>query len=83
MALNHNCNVSVGYPKKVDESSKNPTGPGYYNSNIVVNGDGETVANYRKAFLYHADEIWALEGKEGFYSHEIPGLGKTSIGICK
>ncbi|TQS32210.1 hypothetical protein Golomagni_07482, partial [Golovinomyces magnicellulatus] len=82
MALKYNCNVSVGYPEKVDVSGKWPTGPEYYNSNIIVNGDGETVANYRKAFLYHTDETWALEGDEGFYSGFVPDLGHISIGMC-
>ncbi|KZL86726.1 n-terminal amidase [Colletotrichum incanum] len=81
-ALKYNCNVVVGYPEKVDVSNNWPTGPEYYNSAIVVNGDGETIANYRKSFLYYTDETWALEGNKGFYEGWIPGLGNTSIGIC-
>ncbi|KAJ4321664.1 hypothetical protein N0V84_005218 [Fusarium piperis] len=81
IALKYNCTVTVGYPEKVDVSPKWPTGPEYYNSLIVVNGEGETIANYRKSFLYYTDETWALEGK-GFYDGFIPGLGRTSIGIC-
>ncbi|KAK1655530.1 carbon-nitrogen hydrolase [Colletotrichum phormii] len=81
-ALKYNCNVVVGYPEKVDVSNQWPTGPEYYNSAIVVNGDGETIANYRKSFLYYTDETWALEGNRGFYEGWIPGLGNTSIGIC-
>jgi protein N-terminal amidase len=75
--------VTVGYPEKVDVSPMWPTGPEYYNSTIVVNGDGETVANYRKSFLYYTDETWALEGNRGFFDGHLPGLGNTSIGICK
>ncbi len=75
--------MTVGYPEKVDVSPKWPTGPEYYNSAIVVNGDGETIANYRKSFLYYTDETWALEGNRGFYDGFLPGLGNTSIGICK
>ncbi|SPJ83630.1 related to amino-terminal amidase [Fusarium torulosum] len=82
IALKYNCVVTVGYPEKVDVSPKWPTGPEYYNSVIVVNGDGETIANYRKSFLYQTDETWALEGNRGFYDGFIPGLGNTSIGIC-
>ncbi|KAL7822789.1 hypothetical protein V8C26DRAFT_387455 [Trichoderma gracile] len=82
MALKYNCTVLVGYPEKVDVSPNWPTGPEYYNSAIVVNGDGETIANYRKCFLYYTDESWALEGNRGFYDGYIPGLGNTSIGIC-
>ncbi|KAL2873927.1 hypothetical protein SGCOL_010898 [Colletotrichum sp. CLE4] len=81
-ALKYNCNVVVGYPEKVDVSNQWPTGPEYYNSAIVVNEDGETIANYRKSFLYYTDETWALEGNQGFYEGFIPGLGHASIGIC-
>ncbi|KAF4585758.1 carbon-nitrogen family protein [Ophiocordyceps camponoti-floridani] len=81
-ALRYGCFVAAGYPEKVDVSPKWPTGPEYYNSAIVVNADGETVANYRKSFLYYTDETWALEGDGGFYDGFIPGLGNTSIGIC-
>ncbi|KAH8884884.1 carbon-nitrogen hydrolase, partial [Thozetella sp. PMI_491] len=80
-ALKYNCTVSVGYPEMVNLSKKWPTGPEYYNSVIVVNGDGETVANYRKTFLYPTDETWALEG-EGFFHEKIPELGSTVMGIC-
>lgn len=73
----------VGYPERVDVTPKWPTGPEYYNSTIVVNGDGETVANYRKSFLYVIDETWALEGRDGFFVEEIPELGTIAMGICK
>ncbi|KAH6892211.1 carbon-nitrogen hydrolase, partial [Thelonectria olida] len=85
MALKYNCVVAVGYPEKVEwssSSSQRPIGPEYYNSAIVVNGDGETVANYRKSFLYYTDETWAMEGGR-FYQGSIPTLGNVSIGICK
>lgn len=81
-ALKHNCVVTVGYPEKVDVKPKWPTSPEYYNSVIVVNGEGETIANYRKSFLYTVDETWALEGQDGFFEGYIPGLGHTSMGIC-
>ncbi|KAL7919352.1 carbon-nitrogen hydrolase [Trichoderma austrokoningii] len=81
MALKYNCAVVAGYPEMVDVSPDSPTGPEYYSSAIVVNGDGETIANYRKAFLYDTDESWALEGDHGFYDGYIPGLGNTAIGF--
>lgn len=59
-----------------------PTSPEYYNSAIVVDQDGQTIANYRKSFLYRTDETWALEGRNGFFQGEIPGLGQTAMGIC-
>ncbi|ROW06010.1 hypothetical protein VMCG_04656 [Cytospora schulzeri] len=82
-ALKYNTNVVVGYPERVDVSSIWPTGPEYYNSAIMVNGDGETVANYRKSFLYSVDESWALEGQHGFFEGHVRGLGQTAMGICK
>ncbi|KAJ4388951.1 hypothetical protein N0V93_006413 [Gnomoniopsis smithogilvyi] len=81
-ALKYNTNVVVGYPERVDVTPKWPTGPEYYNSTIVVNGDGETVANYRKSFLYVIDETWALEGKDGFFVEDVPDLGTIAMGIC-
>ncbi|OHW91727.1 N-terminal amidase, partial [Colletotrichum incanum] len=80
-ALKYNCNLVVGYPEKVDVTEDWPASPEYYNAALVVNEDGETIANYRKSFLYYTDETWALEGEEGFYKGRIPGLGRTSIGI--
>ncbi|KAK2698786.1 hypothetical protein QWA68_002686 [Fusarium oxysporum] len=82
VALKYNCVVTVGYPEKVDLSAHWPANPEYYNSTIVVNSEGETIANYRKSFLYYTDESWALEGDEGFFEGYITGLGNTSIGIC-
>ncbi|KAI5461278.1 hypothetical protein BGZ63DRAFT_404151 [Mariannaea sp. PMI_226] len=85
MALKYGCTVAVGYPEKVEwssTSSQRSIGPEYYNSAIVVNEDGETIANYRKSFLYDTDETWAQEGDRGFYDGFIPGLGNVSIGIC-
>ncbi|KAI1658933.1 carbon-nitrogen hydrolase [Daldinia decipiens] len=84
VALKYNCVTIVGYPESCDVKAKWPTGPEYYNSAIVVNGEGETIGNYRKSFLYYTDETWALEGGEGFWQGTIPGLGNrnTSLGIC-
>lgn len=82
-ALKYNCMVTVGYPEKVDVNPKWPTSPEYYNSAITVNKDGETVANYRKSFLYYTDETWALEGPDGFFSGKMEGLGNVAMGICK
>ncbi|KAI6266166.1 hypothetical protein MCOR28_010141 [Pyricularia oryzae] len=81
-ALKYNCNVVVGYPEKVDVTPEWPASPEYYNSTLIVNGEGETIANYRKSFLYYVDEKWALEGRDGFYNDYIPGLGETAMGIC-
>lgn len=72
----------MGYPEKVDVSVKWPASPEYYNSALVVNGDGDTIANYRKSFLYYTDETWALEGKEGFFRGDIPRVGNVAMGIC-
>ncbi|KAI0805916.1 carbon-nitrogen hydrolase [Xylaria sp. FL0064] len=81
-ALKLDCVVTVGYPEKEDVKHKWPTSPEYYNSVLVVNPDGETIAHYRKSFLYYTDETWALEGPEGFYGGSIPQFGTTAMGIC-
>lgn len=73
----------MGYPEKVDVSARWPTSPEYYNSAIVVNRDGETVANYRKSFLWATDEKWALEGTDGFFYSDMQDLGQTAMGIGK
>ncbi|KAL5353529.1 hypothetical protein ACLOAV_001566 [Pseudogymnoascus australis] len=82
-ALKYDCVVTVGYPEKVDISPKWPASPEYYSSAITVNKEGETIANYRKSFLYYTDETWALEGPDGFYDGVIEGLGNFAMGICK
>ncbi|KFY66559.1 hypothetical protein V497_00857 [Pseudogymnoascus sp. VKM F-4516 (FW-969)] len=81
-ALKYDCVVTVGYPEKVDISPKWPASPEYYSSAITVNKEGETIANYRKSFLYYTDETWALEGPDGFYDGVIEGLGNVAMGIC-
>ncbi|KAG4433118.1 hypothetical protein IFR05_011413 [Cadophora sp. M221] len=81
-ALKYNCVVTAGYPEKVDLSPMWPASPEYYNSTITVNAEGETVANYRKSFLYSTNETWAIEGPDRFYDGEIDGLGTVAMGIC-
>ncbi|KAG6356976.1 hypothetical protein INS49_014852 [Diaporthe citri] len=81
-ALRYNTTVVVGYPEKVDVTLSWPTSPEYYNSAIIVDQDGHTIGNYRKSSLYRTDETWALEGRDGFFQGEIPGLGQTAMGIC-
>ncbi|KAL2068253.1 hypothetical protein VTL71DRAFT_16351 [Oculimacula yallundae] len=80
-ALKYDCAVTAGYPEKVDITPKWPANPEYYNSAVTVNAEGETVANYRKSFLYYTDETWALEGS-GFFDGTIAGLGNVAMGIC-
>lgn len=80
IALKHNTNVLVGYPEQVDAPGTSRAGPKQFNSAILVNGEGETVANYRKTFLHTLDETWAREGEE-FYGDHVPGLGTIAIGI--
>jgi predicted amidohydrolase len=82
-ALKYDCIVTAGYPEKVDVSPKWPASPEYYNSAITVNREGETIANYRKSFLYYTDETWALEGPDGFFDGRFEELGNVAMGICK
>lgn len=81
IALKYGCSVVLGYPEKVDVSSKWPASPEYYNSAIVINDEGETVGGYRKNHLYGLDETWALEGGDGFFTGEVGGYADTTIGI--
>lgn len=82
-ALKYDCTVAVGYPEKVESSQRKRGGtPRYYNSLLMVNGDGETLANYRKSFLYYTDATWAQEGK-GFFADHLDGFGRVAMGICK
>ncbi|KAI5464369.1 carbon-nitrogen hydrolase [Mariannaea sp. PMI_226] len=82
VALRYDCVVIAGYPEKADISRKWPTGPEYYNSAILVNEDGEIIANCRKSSLFRTDETWALEGNGGFCDAFVPRLGNVSMGIC-
>ncbi|KAK0735540.1 carbon-nitrogen hydrolase, partial [Apiosordaria backusii] len=76
-----NCTVAVGYPELHSHTDHE-----YYNSLLVVNNQGEQMANYQKSFLYYTDETWAKEGP-GFYAdsdnntHIMPGR-TTAMGIC-
>lgn len=96
-ALKYDCTVAVGYPELVGSGQVDlerdgleqdaigqgqQAGSGPYNSVVVVNRDGEIVANYRKSFLYYTDETWAREGS-GFYQGEMKDLGQVAMGICK
>jgi len=81
-ALKYDCSVVVGYPEKVDVTDQWPASPEYYNSALVVDSDGDPIANYRKSHLYHTDETWALEGRDGFFEGEIPRVGYVAMGIC-
>ena len=69
--------VTVGYPEVVDVREE------YYNSAITVNAKGETIANYRKSFLYYQDNVCGMEGPDDFYDGLIPGLGIVSMGAYK
>lgn len=80
-ALKYDCTVAVGYPEQVVTPGLQSPAPEYYNSLIVVNGDGETVANYRKSFLYYTDQTWAREG-HGFFKGNIGNFGQVAMGIC-
>ncbi|OAA75769.1 amidase [Akanthomyces lecanii RCEF 1005] len=81
-ALKYDCVVVTGYPEKIDPLECWPSDPEYYNSAIIVDGDGDVVGNYRKSHLYYTDETWALEGRRGFYTGQVQGLGNMVLGIC-
>lgn len=78
-ALKYDCTVAVGYPEKAHNARR--AAEERYNSLIMVNGDGETVGNYRKSFLYYTDATWAQEGG-GFFTGQIEEFGQVAAGIC-
>jgi protein N-terminal amidase len=80
-ARKYGCTVTVGYPEKVEVVADSAE-PECYNSLIVVNSDGEKLANYRKSFLYYTDATWAREG-QGFYQEELGDFGQVALGICR
>ncbi|KAI5816034.1 carbon-nitrogen hydrolase [Pyronema omphalodes] len=69
-----NCHVIVGYPEQANGEER-------YNSAVLVSPTGDVVQNYRKSFLFTADEKWAQEGP-GFWTGEVGKLGKMAMGIC-
>ncbi|KAK4032740.1 carbon-nitrogen hydrolase [Parachaetomium inaequale] len=77
-ARKYSCTVAVGYPERAETVGPEPD---YYNSLIVVDSNGETLANYSKSFLYYTDATWAREGP-GFYGGRLGTLGQTAMGIC-
>ncbi|KAK7207722.1 carbon-nitrogen hydrolase [Myxozyma melibiosi] len=63
------CHVVVGYPERANEK--------VYNSAVIVSPAGMVLHNYRKHFLYEADEKWgASPGPDGFLSFDLT-LSKT------
>lgn len=81
-ALKYDSVVVTGYPERVDPKDGWPTDPKYYNSAIIMDGDGDAVGNYRKSHLYYTDETWALEGRSGFYTANVHPVGRMALGIC-
>ncbi|KAK9381466.1 carbon-nitrogen hydrolase [Kockiozyma suomiensis] len=92
-ALRLGCHVVVGYPERHSPSSSTTTV--LYNSAVVVSPAGKVLHNYRKHFLYEADERWgASSGPDGFLSFELDRSHsnettplqtspiKVAIGIC-
>ncbi|KAH6854297.1 carbon-nitrogen hydrolase [Chaetomium sp. MPI-CAGE-AT-0009] len=77
-ARKYNCTVAVGYPEKTEIAGGEPE---YYNSLVVIDSNGEKLADYSKSFLYYTDATWAHEGR-GFYGGVLGSLGQTALGIC-
>ncbi|AOA60678.1 Amidase [Komagataella phaffii CBS 7435] len=75
------CFTLIGYPEKSLESP-----PRIYNSAVLVSPQGKVMNNYRKSFLYEADEHWGCsESSDGFQTVDLLIEGKTvktSFGIC-
>lgn len=73
----------MGYPEIVNSTTDWTPTSQYFNSLLLVNEEGETLANYRKQHLYYTDETWCAEGTGGFFQGEVDGIGQTAMGICK
>ncbi|KAK9450697.1 carbon-nitrogen hydrolase [Limtongia smithiae] len=84
------CHVIVGYPElasapaasaRQDSATENDdvSGSGtIYNAAVVVSPSGEVLCNYRKHFLYEADERWgASPGRDGFACLDLEFSQKT------
>ncbi|KAL8284665.1 hypothetical protein RB597_008497 [Gaeumannomyces tritici] len=67
-ALELNCKVAPSEPK-------------YFNSLLLVDEGGGTLANYQKRHLDHSKEAWFSKGINNFFYNEIQGLNKTAMGI--
>lgn len=65
----------MGYPETFSPTQ-------HYNSAVLVSPAGNILTNYRKHFLFTTDKSWALPGPSGFYTTNIPTIGRTAIGIC-
>ncbi|PLB34093.1 putative protein N-terminal asparagine amidohydrolase [Aspergillus candidus] len=94
-AKKHGCKVCVGYPEvetTIASSESTTKTETYYNSLVVVDPHGSVLVNYRKTFLYMADEPWAAEGDAGRSFQRLRFGGEkgeekekdiaTSFGIC-
>lgn len=75
------CKVCVGYPEvEIENGHSGQPGEKYYNSLLVVDEQGNVLANYRKTFLYYTDETWASEGSSelGFHQLTFPEANAVS-----
>jgi protein N-terminal amidase len=82
VALKYDCSVVVGYPERSEASTTDfTTVSGIYNSALVINGEGETIVNYRKKLLHPAERIWASDSHQDFFFKDVKGLGRVAMGI--
>ncbi|TLD03799.1 uncharacterized protein PgNI_11625 [Pyricularia grisea] len=80
-ALKYNCKIAIGYPEKADSLSSFLFQGAFFNSLLMVNENGETLANYKKQHLDYADKRWAFERAGGFFHDVIDGLGRVTMGV--
>ena len=72
-AAKHSLFLCYGYPEA--DSGK------FYNSQNLINPQGELIGHYRKKHLYDADFSWATPGNLPFQSIKT-AIGKIGLGIC-
>jgi protein N-terminal amidase len=74
IARRFQCFVAAGFAERGADGA-------FYNSMMLVRGDGTLAHIYRKHFLYTTDTTWAKEGP-GFACRMVDGLGPCAFGIC-
>ncbi|OAR00592.1 hypothetical protein LLEC1_02143 [Akanthomyces lecanii] len=82
-AIKYRCNVVVGYPQQVNIACAEPTNVEYFSSSIMVDFDGNTLANNNGRTRDGRDPTFSdcIAKRHGPVVDK--ALGKVSIGQCK
>jgi predicted amidohydrolase len=75
LARNHGTHIILGLAE-----ADRITGE-YYNSQVIIDPDGEIIGKYRKIHLFGPDLVWATVGNLGYQAVETH-WGRIGLGIC-